>query len=145
MKHILLTVAVLLVVVSPSFADDMQERLRVARAYEKTTPVVKMLDETLAQIRKSPMIAHKPEIFDLMVQSLDKEKIKEQTIELMAKHFTTAELEALTTFYNTEEGKAIMKKMPLYIAESQPIIQKEVMQSMASAMKQIQEKESKEK
>ena len=38
-------------------------------------------------------------------------------VELVAKHFTRAEIEAMTAFYGSGEGQAIERKLPGYMAD----------------------------
>jgi uncharacterized protein len=44
----------------------------------------------------------------------------------MANHFTVGELNALTDFYGSPEGKSAMKKFGAYMSEIMPVIQQEM-------------------
>ncbi len=60
-------------------------------------------------------------------------------IDAMTATFTVEEIEALTQFYSTPEGRSVMEKMSTYMAEVQPVIMKEVRRSMKQVMQTYQE------
>lgn len=137
MKY-LLTLLLVMVSLSPALAqDDMDARLKAARDYESTTPVIALMDNMIEEFKKNPQIGEDPAMMDVMFGAMDKQAMKEDTIKLMAKHFTVDELKALTAFYASPEGKSVMKKMPVYMSESMPIIQREVMKGMAAVQAEL--------
>lgn len=137
MKY-LLTFLLTMICVSPALAqDDMNARLKAARAYEDTTPVIDLMDNMVEEFKKNPQIGDDPAMMDIMFGAMDKQAMKEDTIKLMAKHFTVDELNALTAFYSSPEGKSVMNKMPLYMSESMPIIQREVMKGVGAVQAEI--------
>ena len=58
------------------------------------------------------------------------EKIKGPMVDIYLKHYTEKELEDLLAFYNTDSGKAMIKKMPLVMQESMMISQSMLMEFM---------------
>lgn len=115
--------------------DDLQARLEAARAYESATPVAKMMDDMIAEIKKNPAIAGDSEILGIMYDAFDQDALRENVIQSMAKHFTVAELNALSEFYSTPEGQSILKKMAPYMSDVMPLIQAEVFKGIAAVQK----------
>jgi hypothetical protein len=51
-------------------------------------------------------------------------------------NFTAKELDALTAFYSSPEGKSIMTKMPVYMAQIMPYVQSTALKAVMSYMQQ---------
>lgn len=113
--------------------DNLEARLKAARDYERTYPASQMMDEMIAELKKNPAISGNPELIDQIVNSVDEKAITEQVVQAMAKHFSLAELQALSAFYETDEGQSILKKMPAYMADIAPLIQQEVLKGLVAA------------
>ena len=76
------------------------------------------------------------EQFLQLVAEFDKKALEDAISRSMAKHFTVGEIEALTRFYASPEGKSVMKKMAPYLADVMPVIQAQ----MTVAARRIQER-----
>jgi hypothetical protein len=68
-----------------------------------------------------------------MTEELDLEQVKDAMVASMVKHFTVGEINALTAFYGSAEGKSVMKKFGLYMADLMPVVQAETNKAMARA------------
>ena len=64
-----------------------------------------------------------------MRRSFRPERPWEPMIAIMAQRFSTRELNALTHFYGSPEGKSIVKKMPEFMADLMPILQREFLRA----------------
>jgi hypothetical protein len=66
----------------------------------------------------------------MMLDGIDFNALRKLSIELMVTHFSAGEINSLTDFYASADGRSVMKKMPAYTAELMPLIQKEIIQAM---------------
>jgi hypothetical protein len=105
-----------------SFGDDYQSRLKAAKRYAQVTPLSKMLDSAFENLSKQLPDDKRDAFIEEARSLLDVPKIETSMIELMAKHFTTDELNALTNFYSSPLGKSVMSKFGPYMADAQMII-----------------------
>jgi hypothetical protein len=72
-------------------------------------------------------------------------QIEKKTIEAAARVFSKAELEALSKFYASPEGRSSMEKMPGFMAQLSRIVQMELMGLMEKAKAEQQKKAEAEK
>ena len=68
-----------------------------------------------------------------MTQDLDLEQLSTAMKDSMVKRFTVNEIDALARFYGSPEGKSVMKKFGLFMADVMPAIQAETMKAIAKA------------
>ncbi len=120
---ILLSIFTVLFLSWPASADDLSERLLIAKQYSKIIPVQKSIDDVIDNI-----IVEIPKDDRVIFESILRRTIKKDRLEAvsemaLADIFTKAELEAMVAFYASEEGKAIHEKMPNYRERLEPIIQ----------------------
>lgn len=119
----------------PSYAaDDKAARMAAAEAYEKAVPVESMMNDMMAEIEKNPELNLSADEKKIMRESYNVADLRQRMLDSIAKHFTVAEINALTTFYSSVEGKAIMKKFPVYLAEFLPYIQQQTMENIQKLM-----------
>jgi uncharacterized protein len=107
-------------------ADDAKSRMDAAIAYEKVTPTKELTDSMLVELENNPQLALTPEENKILKESIDTDAMRKAMLDAMVKHFTTAEIEALTKFYGSAEGKSITKKMPAYMNEFMPLFQQQI-------------------
>ena len=62
-----------------------------------------------------------------------KRGLNEAMLDSMEKRFTVAGLDALTKFYGSKEGKSVMQKFGLYMADVMPVMQAEIAKAVAKA------------
>jgi hypothetical protein len=154
---ITLTLAMTLLLAAPAaFSQDKAkepkkpsaESLALAADYYKASQFRGMLEKSL-----TPMLAQFPEKNRKELRTeldkilADKGPLKKQIIEAAARSFTLDELKAMVNYYNSEEGKSILKKMPNYTRETGQIIQSLLMpivQQQAMKLRiQMQEEQKK--
>lgn len=121
---------------SQAFADqDRQARIRAAIEHERVMPVSETLDAMIDEMKKNPQLGSLNEAdYKALRESYDLEALRKVTIESMADNFTLEEIEALTAFYSTPEGRSVMEKMPDYMTDIMPFIQKQSMASLQYVM-----------
>jgi hypothetical protein len=68
---------------------------------------------------------------DTMTKRFDFETINEVMIRSMVNRFTVREIDALANFYGSPEGKSVMKKFGLFMADVAPTIQAETTKALA--------------
>jgi hypothetical protein len=61
-----------------------------------------------------------------MAQAFNSDRWERFMLDVMTKHFTAPELDALARFYGSREGQSIMKKFGPYMADVLPFIREEV-------------------
>lgn len=122
-----------LVAVSGAVAqsDDMDERLRVAREHVRLFVVEQMIHDMVPAMAgqiASDISASKPDlpqdevrlvadrIAELAAERMGRD-LPDVTAQIMANHFTTSEITALTEFYSTPDGRSIVGKMAAYSTE----------------------------
>ncbi len=102
-----------------------------AQAYAATYPMGKMIEEMrAASIAQAPP-AQKATL-ERAFEAMDVDALQREMTALMAKHFDAGELWALADFYGSPEGRSVLRKMPVYMAEFQPFLQQQVMQALGA-------------
>ena len=120
------------------------ERMAAAQKYLETPTVQKMMDDMLspqfvsAMLQQMQMAANvtddqRDKLAKILSEEFDKIRPEMERImlESTAAHFTVKEIEALTAFYNSEEGAAIAQKMQPYMGQA--------MQQMIPLMQSMQQ------
>ena len=64
------------------------------------------------------------EKLEVVYDTLDKEQIREDILELMATHFSEKELNALAEFYGSPVGQSLSEKFPEYLLEANKVFQR---------------------
>lgn len=107
-------------------ADQVDKDKEIAiKQYLKVAPAESMLNDAMIEYTK----VAPPETRQLIEESfklLDTKKITDAMVGSMKKHFTTSEINALTNFYASKDGKSVMRKMGAMQADILPVIQSEV-------------------
>lgn len=65
---------------------------------------------------------------DLLAKDMNWDVFKEPMIEIYSKHFTEEEVKGLISFYQSDLGKSMTKKMPLIMSDSM-LVSQELMKS----------------
>ncbi|GGA63009.1 hypothetical protein GCM10011369_00360 [Neiella marina] len=116
------------------------------------TEVPKMMDAMHAQMtnifsgmsKQLNLTAEQQPAFDeymrklavLLKQEMNWDKLKAPMIEIYANRFTEDEIQGLITFYESEIGQSMVKKMPLIMQDSAAISQ-QLMMSFMPKLKQL--------
>jgi hypothetical protein len=98
--------------------------IRLAQAtrcveYAPTEVVAKMACGRIASLRADIPEDQRPEFIKAMLAELDLKAMDETRIQIMAKHLTAAELNALANFYETPEGRTAWTKLCDYVLDMQ--------------------------
>jgi len=118
--------------------DTPAARRDAALKYLAAVPSDAVVDEMIDAVAKQMPAARRDEFVRLMKKVTQLDKIKALTLEGMVKHFTVAEIDALTSFYSSAAGKAIMKKFGVYMGEILPGIQAEVLRALQAVRAEMQ-------
>ncbi len=113
--------------------DNPDTRRLAALRYQQAFPMEQMMDELTTQISMQAPPEAREDVKKMMSEGIDFKRVRDVSMEIMIKHFSAAEITALTDFYSSPEGQAVMKKMPTYTAELMPIIQQEVMRNLPNS------------
>src|SRR5262245_41120055 len=103
--------------------DTPEARRQAVRRHLAAVPIQRMLDDMINSLAGQIPEARRPEFVDLMRKMVVPDTLRAMTLETMPRHFTVAEIEAMTAFYGSPEGKSIMKKFGPYMGELMPRIQ----------------------
>lgn len=107
---------------SAGAADDTAGREAAARRYLEVQPIAELLDQ-MAEQMSGTMGPRVRAQFEELMREFDKKLLEDAVIKSMTKNFTVTEIEALTRFYASPEGKSVMRKMGVYMADVLPVIQ----------------------
>jgi hypothetical protein len=124
--------------VSPTAAplpDTKENRLAAAKKYLQVVTPQEMLQDLT--IRVMPTLPEKKRAMfsEVMGRKSLQEYTYRVTLEALVKHFTANELQAMTAFYGSPEGKAVRPKMGPYLAELIPIVITEVVKDLRAEEK----------
>jgi hypothetical protein len=110
--------------------DTPDARRNAALRYLAAIPTHAMVDDMIETLAKQIPVARRDEFVGLMKKLTPLDKIEALTFEAIVKYFTAAEIEAMTNFYSSVEGKSITKKLGIYMGEMMPKIQAEVLRAL---------------
>jgi hypothetical protein len=91
------------------------------------------MKDTAAKVGETMPDSVRQSFVRAMTDDLDLEPVKDAMVSSMVKHFTVGEINALTAFYGSAEGKSVMKKFGLYMADVMPVVQAETNKALAKA------------
>ncbi len=139
-----LAVTLALGLVGPPFAGEAQvtdtadARRDAALKYLASVPTDTIVDDMTNELAKQIPATRRDEFVRLMKKVIPLDRIKALTVDAMVKHFTVPEIEAMTKFYGSVEGKAIMRKSGVYMGEILPRIQAEVLEALQKVRVEMQ-------
>jgi hypothetical protein len=110
--------------------DSPDARRSAAVRYHQVLPMESMMDELVSQLVLQAPPEARADAKKMMLDGIDFNALRKLSIELMVTHFSAGEINSLTDFYASADGRSVMKKMPAYTAELMPLIQKEIIQAM---------------
>lgn len=120
--------------------DTKAERRQAAREYLEVQPVEKMMRD-IVEKTTARMPGKRKEMTRALMDEVRYDTLRTATIDAMTATYTVEEIEALTQFYSTPEGRSVMEKMSTYMAKVQPVIKKEMRRSMKRLRQMYQEEE----
>jgi hypothetical protein len=133
-----------------AWADEASKAAKVEEMF-RVTKSEAMMERSLAQVRAMQQAqaakldlgtdpAKKQQateaINKLVTEHLGWEKLKPRFVALMAEAFTDEELDGILAFYRSAAGKAMVEKMPQFMAKTMGIVQG-AMQEMEPEVRRI--------
>ena len=114
--------------------DTPEERIEAAKTYLELVPIERMTDRVAGNVLLL-IPEEKRGLFRQGVsEGLAEANIGDVMVKIVSKHFSAAEIDAMTAFYGSPEGQAIQRKMQGYMADISlhviPIIRKSVTEVM---------------
>ena len=110
-------------------ADTVDNRRAAAERYLEAVPMKPMVRDMAVQIAGAMPEPERSAFIRAMTESTQIDVLENAAEQAMIRHFTAGEIEALADFYGSEEGRSVMQKMPLYMADVMPAIQQELMRT----------------
>ncbi len=119
--------AVMLMGQAPSRAADTPENRRLAaERYLAIAPRDEMIAELVRQMAEGVPSRERTEFVRQLKPLVKPETVNRVTADALVRHFTGREINALTSFYGSPEGRAIMKKFGSYTADVMAALQPEM-------------------
>jgi hypothetical protein len=118
---------------STAMVDTPENRRHAAEEYLRVVPPADLMKDTAAKVGETIPDSVRQSVVRAMTEDIDVERLKDAMVNSMVKHFTVGEINALTAFYGSAEGKSVMKKFGLYMADVMPVVQAETNRAMAKA------------
>lgn len=115
---------------SAQAADDLVARQAAAKHYTEVMPMAQMMLEMSEEMTKQMPPEKRDDIVHMMTKELNFDTIQSAAEASLAKNFTVKELQAMTAFAESPEGRSSMKKMKLYMADVMPVIGSEIKRVM---------------
>lgn len=140
MKRVTVLV-VLVVIMSALPAAAQSAKVEAARNYLKVVSIESLMNDMTREMLKMAPDDQKAFVTEALA-SVDRKKIERATIDAMIKHFTVKEINALTNFYKSPEGRSVMKKFPAMQADMMPVIQTEVAGALQRAFEKLPRQEN---
>ena len=125
-RIILITLLVVPWAFGQQLADTPANRLAAAKRYLKAVPPSEMVADTLDRVADQVPAERREEFKKALAKVVSSERIEALTLQAVTKHFTVKEINALTAFYGSPEGRSITKKFSAYMADVMPVIQQEL-------------------
>jgi hypothetical protein len=133
---VLLALAVATPVAAQS-SDSTSARRAAAQRYVSSIPSESVFDEMVATLSQQVPSNRREEFVTLMHKLVPVDAMQAMTIETMSRHFTVDEIDAMTRFQASPEGKAIMGKLGAYMGELMPQVQREVLRALEQAREEM--------
>jgi hypothetical protein len=143
MRHVARVTTMLLLALAVSTAaaaessDTTAARRAAAQWYVSTIPSESVFDEMIATLAQQVPSNRRDEFVALMRKLVPVDAMQAVTIETMSRHFTVDEIDAMTRFQASPEGKAIMGKLGAYMGELMPQVQREVLRALEQAREEM--------
>ena len=122
---------------SAGSSDTTAARRAAAQRYVSTIPSESVFDEMVTTLSQQVPLNRREEFVALMRKLVPIDAMQTVTIETMSRHFTVEEIEAMTRFQGSPEGRAIMGKLGSYMGELMPQIQREVLRALDKAREEM--------
>jgi hypothetical protein len=117
--------------------DSPDARREAVRRHIAAVPVDGVVDDMITTLARQVPEDRRQEFIGLMKKLMPLDGVRAVTREAMIKHFTVAEIDAMTNFYGSPEGQAITKKFGTYMGEVIPQIQVELLRALEKVKEEM--------
>jgi hypothetical protein len=121
-------------------ADNEENRQAAAKHYLEAVPPKELLMQMSERVVKMLPEKSQKTFLEVMNSQSMQDATYRISLDGLVKHFTVNEINALTAFYGSPEGKSISKKFPEYMAEAMPKINQEVIAALQKVKDQEEPK-----
>jgi hypothetical protein len=128
---LVLVAAVGLLAQAPVAPDSPEGRRLAAERYLAAMPFDDIVAEMIRELSRGVPEQDRDRFVRLMQSTVRPYFLKHLTIENLVKHFTVDEIDAMTRFNASPEGRSILKKFGPYMADLMPAIQAELLRVAA--------------
>jgi hypothetical protein len=102
-------------------------QMKAAEDYWKNAQIAEMIEESMNRMSMRVPEAERAKFkADVGSKVLASGRIKKEAVEAAARTFSKGELEALSKFYASPEGRSSMEKMPAFMGQLSRIVQTEL-------------------
>jgi hypothetical protein len=118
--------------------DTPENRREAAQRYLKVAPLDDLMRDGAEKVAQTLPEDSREKFKAYMMQALDVKRLESVMTDSMVNRFTVGEINALADFYGSPEGKSVMKKFGLYMADIMPALQAETVKAIAKAKQSSQ-------
>lgn len=137
MKFILVVLCCCLFGVAQAMDDTPENRLAQINRYLEVVKPAKVYDDVIDQLGRQLPEEQRAIYITEMKKHLDVNTLTEEMRKAMLKNFTADEANALADFYGSQAGSSAMAKMPMYMADIMPALQKQVAEAFAKTQQEL--------
>lgn len=116
--------------IADELSDTHENRLSAAERYLEIYSTKDLIADIIREMSKNLPVSQRDRFSNLVNDAIRLEVIDRAIVSSMVKHFTLSEIDALTDFYGSPEGRSIMDKFGLYMADVMPIIEQESLRAV---------------
>ena len=117
--------------------DTPANRAAAAQRYLKAVPPMELVADTVDRVASQVPEDRREEFNQALAKVVKSERIEKLTRDALVKHFTVREINALTAFYGSPEGRSITKKFGAYLADVMPAMQEELSSAIEEIHKEV--------
>ena len=110
--------------------DTEENRKLAADKYLKVYSLSELFGDMANQMGQAMPAEQRKAFIETMTKNIDTVSLQKVMKTNLVKHFTVSELNAMTVFLSSTEGKSAMKKLGAYMRDCMPAIQQEVMKAV---------------
>lgn len=131
MKIVILVTGLLLSIASAhlladGIPDTPGNRQAAAERYLSVVSMESMMKDMIDKTAANLPASQRDEYKAFMTKHVNTAVLERAALASMVRHFTVRELDALTEFYGSPEGRSVMKKFGAYMADITPVLQQEM-------------------
>ena len=117
---------------SADAADTPEARAVAVDRYVRAVPFDQFMHEIASEMSNQLAPEQRSDFVHFITKEVRLDLIESAAKQSLAKHLTLKELNALSDFMESPEGKSAMSKMKYYMADVMPFVQQEIARAMAA-------------